>query len=242
MKPEIFFVSSYELDAEKNWERLRRCAPHARRISGMASIHAAYAACADAAGSPHFFMVDGDNWLMDGFAFDLDFEPNPREVTVWRARNPVNGLAYGNGAIKLLPTVMTGIAVRSGGIDVGTSIAPTYRVVEIVASEHRFNTTAFDAWRTAFRECVKLSANAIGLQNHATTAARLATWCADASVCAGSPAYADWCVTGAREGRLYGERHAGQPAAMARINEFAWLRMLWAARNPAAGGGLDRDR
>jgi hypothetical protein len=230
VRPDVFFVSSYELGAEQNWARLRRTVPYARRIRGMSSIRAAFAACAEAARTPHFFMVDGDNWLIDGFAFDFDFEPSPQEAAVWRARNPINGLAYGNGAIKLLPTVVTGIGARSAGIDIGTSIAPAYRVVDVIASEHRFNTSAFDAWRTAFRECVKLSANLIRQQDQAAISARLAAWCDDPPGDVAVSDFADYCVAGGREGRAYAVRHVGEPLAMARINDFAWLADAWAAR------------
>jgi hypothetical protein len=233
MRPDVFFVSSYELGAEQNWAHVRCAAPYAQRIHGMPGIRAAFAACAEAARTPHFFMVDGDNWLIDGFTFDFDFAPDPREAAVWRARNPVNGLAYGNGAIKLLPTVATGIGARSAGIDIGTSIAPAYRVVDVIASEHRFNTSAFDAWRTAFRECVKLSANLTRQQDQAAIAARIAAWCDDPSAGAAVPAYANHCVAGARDGRGYAVRHAGEPLAMSRINDFAWLADLWAARPTA---------
>jgi hypothetical protein len=124
----------------------------------------------------------------------------------------------------LLPAGITRNAVRSGAIDVGTTIGPSYRVVEVLASEHRFNTSAFDTWRTAFRECVKLSAHLTGNTDKALVAARLDVWCADV---AADPAYADQCVAGARAGRAYGERYAGQLDALSRINDFAWLRDVW---------------
>jgi hypothetical protein len=237
MIPDVFFVSSYEPDAEHNWKRLLYGAPHARRISGLSSIHAAFAACAEASRTPHFFMVDGDNWMMDGFAFEFDFEPGPEQAAVWRARNPVNGLTYGNGAIKLLPAAMIGATLRTDAIDLGTSIGPAYRVVDVLASEHRFNTSSFDTWRTAFRECVKLSARLVPGQNEIQVAARLDTWCAEVPAGPAAPAYARWCVTGAREGRAYGEKHAGQLHALSYINDFAWLSRLWAGREPTEDAG-----
>jgi hypothetical protein len=112
-------------------------------------------------------------------------------------------------------------------------------VLDVVASEHRFNTSAFDAWRTAFRECVKLSANLIRNGDRVTAAARLAVWCADV-VTSPRPAYADHCVAGAREGRDFGARHSGQRATLARINDHAWLRAFWDARS-AAGSSAYRS-
>jgi hypothetical protein len=231
MTPDIFFVSSREPHAERNWARLLSIAPRARRISDQPNIHAAYVACAAASRTPHCFMVDGDNWLLDGFAFELDFEPNPRGVAVWRARNPVNGLIYGHGGIKLLPAAFILTTTGAGEIDIGSGIAAEYRSVHVLASEHRFNTSPFHTWRTAFREAVKLSAGLIPHADPAVLKARLATWCADAAVHP-APAYEDLCAAGAREGRSYGHRYVKQTIALDRINDFAWLRELWDARGP----------
>jgi hypothetical protein len=229
MTPDIFFVSSHEPGADLNWERVRSIAPHARRISNQPGIRAAYVACAQASRTSHCIMVDGDNWLLDDFAFGLDFELEKRTVAVWRARNPVNGLVNGHGAIKLFPACVVRTIEHAGGIDIGTSLgAGNHRRLGVIASEHRFNTNAFDAWRTAFRECVKLSANLICIGNSDMAAARLDTWCADVAT-RPVPAYADDCVAGARAGRAYGRRHAGQTAALSRINDYAWLREMWAS-------------
>ena len=242
MTPDIFFVSADEPDADRNWSRIQRVAPRARRIREQPSIRAAYLACAEASRTPHFFMVDGDNWLLDGFTFALDAVPRLVEVAVWRARNPVNGLVYGNGGIKLLPAAAVREALSGGGIDVGTSIGSGHRKVDVVASEHRFNTSAFAAWRTAFRECVKLSADLIRDGDRTIAAARLDIWCADGSVDP-APAYAEQCVAGARDGRAFGQRFAGQAEALARINDYAWLRRMWEARRegvPASAGESPR--
>lgn len=233
MTPDIFFVSGNSPEAERNWARLRRIAPRARRIDFQPSILAAYVACASASRAPFCFMVDGDNWVLDGFAFEVDFEPAGNEVAIWRASNPVNGLVYGNGAIKLLPASLALGAANSSAIDVGTSLGVGYRVVDVVASEHRFNTSAFDAWRTAFRECVKLSSNLIRGADRETGLARLSVWCAGV-VTTPRPAYAEDCVAGARSGRDFGARHAGDTTTLSRINDTIWLREFWEARGGRA--------
>lgn len=228
MRPDIFFVTSYEPDAEANWARLRGVAPRARRITGRRSIPDAYAACAEASRASHFFMVDGDNWLLDGFSFDLDFAPNPQKTVVWRACNPVNGLVYDHGAVKLLPTSVALGALTGDRADVATSLAPGYRIVDVVASEHRFNADACGAWRTTFRGCVKLAVYLVSVRTNEQDDAQLAVCCD--KVGPGAADHADACVAGAREGRAYGRCHIDDPASLAQINDFGWLQQRWTLR------------
>ena len=49
--------------------------------------------------------------------------------------------------------------------------------MEQISNTSRFNSTPFNTWKSAFRECVKLSSKVIDRQDNKETEARLDVWC-----------------------------------------------------------------
>lgn len=213
----IFFLTHDEPNADENWERLVAAMPDAERVASTGTIRESHAHCASLARESHFFVVDGDNEVVDGFDFATPFDIDPQTVYVWRAQNPINGLVYGHGAIKLFPRAAF-VDHDQPVIDMSTSVSTHYRVVRTLASLHRYDTSPFHVWRTAFRECLKLASGAIARQNDRETAERLDTWCTQAS-----GRFAEHNIRGANMGRLYGATFAGNPVELARVNDFEWL-------------------
>jgi hypothetical protein len=221
---DVFMIKFDEPNAGAHWARLRAVAPHAILIEGICGIRAVHAQCAERASTPHFFVVDADSWILDGFSFQVDFCARNDQVAVWRAKNPVNGLVYGNGGIKLFPRNAFRHETKLM-IDLATSLTCQYRKVPVVASEHRFNLTPFLAWRSAFRECVKLASRSLpGSQE--SVARRLATWCSVAN----TERYSTWCLRGARDGRKYGTENINDPENLILINDYSWLKNLFLKR------------
>jgi len=214
MAYDLFFLSHGEQNAEKHWFRLREMAPHAQRVEGIDGILLAHQRCAQLARTANFFVVDADNEVLDLDvrlrlpAYDQNY------VHIWRAKNPVNGLVYGWGGIKLFPRKLLRDATVMP-LDLTTSF--TIKVVEDIGSITHFNTSAYDAWRSAFRECVKLTC----IDNDESRA-RLAVWC---SVARG--AYAEDCLRGACDGRVFAMVHRNE---VGRINDWDWLRARYAAQ------------
>lgn len=225
---DIFMIVYGEPNAGGNWARLRSIAPEARLMENVPGIVACYAACAEASRTPYFFAVDGDNWMLDDFRFDVPFAPAPDEIALWYAENPVNGLRYAHGAIKLLPAALMKTARAEGHIDIMTSLTRN-RYTEICASEHRFNADPYSAWACAFRECAKLAiGTTIGdARGRKLARHRLLIWCtkgADAK-------FGSWCLKGAQEGHRFGLEHSRDLAGLNRINDFGWLRERFRARH-----------
>lgn len=160
-KPDVFMIANDEPNAEANWARLRRLQPDARLVHGKTGIYAAFRACAIQARSPLLLAVDADNHVLDGFDFATPIRPAPNELLVWWARNPINGLTYGHGGIKLFATDLFRRFNSTTFIDVSTSIATRTRTINQVASEHRFNTSPYKTWSSAFRECAKLAQESV---------------------------------------------------------------------------------
>ena len=77
------------------------------------------------------------------------------QYTFGEAKIPVNNLVYGYGGVKLLSRELT-LNMNIGTADMTTSISNRFRPMEQIFNVSAFNTTPFDTWKSAFRECVKL--------------------------------------------------------------------------------------
>jgi hypothetical protein len=82
-----------------------------------------------------------------------------------------------------------------------------------------FNTDPFTTWRSAFRECCKLSSSAIERQDSLETLNRLDIWCTVGS----DKPYGEYSIAGALAGKIYGQENAGNIPALSLINDFDWL-------------------
>lgn len=214
----IIFLSFDEPNADQNWDLLRNRFPRAVRIDGVAGILEAHRACALASETEHFFLVDGDNQVLDSFGFNFQITSgNEDAIHVWRCKNPVNDLVYGYGAIKLYSKSLL-LAAKSG-VDLATSVSKKYVIVNELASITHFNCSPLSAWRSAFRECVKLSSQVIPGQITKETRERLDSWCTLGE----DRENGMWCVAGANAGRQFGELNKNDPMALAKINDFRWL-------------------
>lgn len=222
---DIVFISYNELNAEENYNRLssRFSPPTLKRIIGVAGIHNAHIAAAKKAMTKMFWVVDGDAQVLDSFKFDYQV-PNTEldHVHVWRSQNPVNGLVYGNGGVKLLPKKLT-MNMDTSCIDMTTSISKLFKPMPEIANITAFNTDAFNTWRSAFRECAKLASASIDRQNYQETADRLNTWM---TYCP-TVMFGKEAVAGAFAGKEYGRKNASNKEALSKINDFTWLQDQW---------------
>lgn len=216
---DIIFLSYKEKNADENYKKLKERFPYAKRLDGVKGIFEAHKAAANVASTHMFYVVDADAIIKDDFNFD--YYPNiyGRDcVYVWRSQNPCNGLEYGYGGIKLFPTKRVRDA-NEYRIDFTTSIAKDFKAMEQVSNVTAFNTDAFSAWRSGFREGVKLSSDIIVNSDSKETLERLETW---TSVALDVP-FAEDCKDGAKEGFLYGRKNILDPAKLNLVNDYTWL-------------------
>ena len=161
-----------------------------------------------------FWVIDGDAIIVDSFNFNyIVDEYNLDTVHVWRSQNPVNGLEYGYGGVKLLPRQLT-ISMDTNTTDMTMNISNQFKVVEEISNITAFNTDPFSAWRSAFRECCKLS-----VINNTESLSRLHQWC---TINDAVP-YGYYAYLGALAGNKYGRENAGNNPALSLINDFDWL-------------------
>ena len=211
---DIIFISYNESNADENFARLKERFPLAKRVNGVTGIHQAHIAAAKKALTKMFWVVDGDAVILDSFKFDHIVSDYDLDVVhVWRSRNPVNGLEYGYGGVKLLPKKLT-MTMDTESVDMTMSISSKFKAIEEVSNITAFNTDPFSSWRSAFRECCKLASI-----DDPEAILRLSRWCV-----VGSDLDA---IAGAKAGKKYGQENAADPAALSKINDFTWLRDQW---------------
>lgn len=224
---DIVFISYFEKLADENFQNLLDKVGNTHsvyRVNGVKGIHQAHRAAAEIAQSDLFWVVDADAILEPTFNFEFPqvvyHDTYTKSIVhVWRSRNPINNLEYGYGGVKLLPRQLT-LNMDLSKPDMTTSISASFKVMDEVSNITAFNTDAFSAWRSAFRECVKLSSRVIDRQNDEETMTRMAAWL---EYHPGKP-FSSEASSGAFDGIKYGRESAADPAALALINDFDWLK------------------
>ena len=215
---DVIFLSYDEFDADNRFSQLKAVVPRAQRVHGVKGIVEAHRQAASLATTDLFYVVDADAELTDDFKFDLFVhECDYKSAHVWRSRNPVNGLEYGYGGVKLFPRQAV-LDFTGHPADFTTTVAGSLKVMDTVSNVTRFNTDPFSAWRSGFREAVKLAAGLITNQDPETSN-RLEIWCTQGM----DAEYGEFAMQGACEGKLFGTEHHGNPSMLSLINDYSWL-------------------
>ncbi len=217
---DIIFISYYENNADQNYNKLINNYPRAKRVDGIKGIHQAHIEAAKLSTTDMFWVVDADAIIVDEFKFDHVVSTYDKEtVHVWRSKNPINDLEYGYGGVKLLPKKLT-LNMNVNLPDMTTSISKQFKAMTTVSNITNFNTDEFSTWRSAFRECVKLSSGSIARNKEAETLERLNIWCSVGE----NSLFGSYAIAGAKAGKLYGETNKNDPKMLSMINDFEWLK------------------
>jgi len=217
---DVVFISYQEPNADENYEKLKKKVPDAKRVHGVKGIHQAHVEAAKLCNTPMIWIVDGDATIVDDFNFNYQVPAwQYNHVHVWRSKNPINGLVYGYGGVKLFPRELT-VNMDTSKPDMTTSISDKFVAVKEISNITGFNTGPFETWKSAFRECCKLSSKVIDRQKDDETERRLKIWM---TIGKDKP-YGEYAIAGARAGDAYGKEHTGNTEALKKINDFDWLK------------------
>ena len=220
---DIIMITYNEPYADKNFEALKTRFPKAQRINGVKGIHQAHIAAANLAETDMVWIVDGDAIIDEDFNFDHVVSKWEKDIVhVWRSVNPINDLEYGYGGVKLLPRQMT-IDMDLSKPDMTTSISTKFKKIDITSNITAFNADEFTTWRSAFRECAKLSSKVIDRQKNEETNDRLHVW----QTIGKDRPYGEWAIKGAIAGSTYGKSSQGNLEALKKINDFDWLKEMF---------------
>lgn len=208
----VFFASNGETNADENWEHLQKMHPSAIRIDGINGRRNMFLRCVDLSGdASHFFVVTGKNKVTDRTVFDFPIKDMPRAHIVFNAKNMSNRLEYGHMGIVAYNVDLVLSTPENFGLDF-TSYSPIHTVPRTV-SEATFATSPFEAWRTAFRETVKLT-----LRNTINDQHWLARWLAFAE-----GTHSNWVLIGAKDGHDFALRFKDSPDELNKTVDWNWL-------------------
>lgn len=217
---DIVFISYQEPTADKNYKKLKERFPRAKRVHGVKGIHQAHISAAKKSFTKMLWIVDADAEILDEFEFNYTVDDYDLDtVHVWRSINPINGLVYGYGGVKLFPKRLT-INMDTSKPDMTTSITDKFKPMPIISNITAFNTDPFNAWKSAFRECAKLSSKIIDRQNDQETEKRLRIW----QTVGKDKAYGKYAIAGALAGAKYGRKYKDSIEDLYKINDFEWLK------------------
>jgi hypothetical protein len=220
MRYDIIFISYNEPQADENFSRLKARFPYAQRVQGIKGIHQAHIAAAKKAFTKMFWVIDADAQILDTFNFDHAVsEYDLENVHVWRSINPINDLEYGYGGVKLLPKSLTQ-NMDTSKPDMTTSISSLFKAMPEISNITAFNVDAFNTWKSAFRECVKLASKTIDRQDDTDTNYRLNVWCTRGL----DRPFGREAIEGAVQGKQYGLENKDNNESLKLINDFDWLR------------------
>ena len=216
---DVFFISYDEPNAEENYQHLLTKRPDAQRVMGVKGIYNAHKEAARRSKTDMFYVVDGDAYIVDEFNFDYQVSLNKRKTThVWHSKNPINGLEYGYGGVKLFPKSVFQSSVEPI-LDVATSFG-SLEVITEISCVTKFNTSAFNTWKSAFREVIKIGSSRIKNQKSIESATRIETWITETLEDA---EFGNYAKEGANAGMRYLFSNREDIEALNKINDTAWL-------------------
>ena len=214
---DIVFIDNGEFGADHNYSHLTWAARQGHsvnihRSTGVNGRVAAYHAAARLSTTPWFFAVFAKLEVSE--QFDWEWQPDrlqePKHY-IFHAINPVNGLRYGHQA---MIAYNKELVLNNYGIGLDFTLDSKHEVVPIVSGVANYHTTAWSAWRTAFRECIKLRASLPDVENEY----RLNRWCVN-----GNGANAQWSSFGAQDALEYYDAVGGDFAELKKSYDWAWL-------------------
>ena len=214
---DIVFLSYKEEGSSNAYERLtaRFDATWVKDIKGIFNAHKE---AANRVKSDLFWVVDADADISEDFDFSYIPDVYDEEVVhVWASINPVTGEEYGYGGVKLFNRQQI-LDATSWGLDFTTGLSKRFKAMPEISCTTRFNTDAFSTWRSAFRECVKLT-----LSNDPDSEKRLESWLHPIP----NADFRHDAKRGAEEGKAFALKNLNNLSELNKINDYDWLEEQW---------------
>ena len=214
---DIVFIENGEPNALDNLRALSSAtASRDNRVMvsrGITGRVAAYHAAAEMSTTPWFFAVFAK--LQVNPDFDWSWQPDRMQEPkhyIFHARNPVNGLEYGHQAMIAYNKKLV-LANTGPGLDF--TLDSAHEVVPILSGTSEYAHTPWMAWRTAFRECVKLRG-----QTDVESQYRLRKWL---EVIPLATPNAEWSRWGAEDAVEYYDSVDGAIEELKKSYDWSWL-------------------
>ena len=217
---DIVFIANGEPNADQHFGHLNsvtyNLANRLHRVDGINGRVAAYHAAAEVSKTPWFFAVFAK--LEVNAKFDWAWQPDRMQQPkhyIFHAQNPVNGLVYGHQAMIAYNRALT---LANPGLGLDFTLDSPHEVVPIVSGIAYYNHSAWMAWRTAFREVLKLKASLPDVENEF----RLERWLS-VNPDGQTIVYEDWSRWGAEDAVEFYDSVSGDFAELRKSYDWAWL-------------------
>ena len=216
MPLDIVFISNGESAADFNYNHLlehHNTVPNRiTRVDGITGRVAAYHAAAQASTTPWFFAVFAKLRVDDkfNFAWQPDRLQEPKHY-IFHARNPVNDLIYGHQA---MIAYNKKLVLANTGLGLDFTLDSAHEVVPILSGTAEYAESRWSAWRTAFREVLKLKSN-----TDIESEYRLNKWL----TVAWGRVNGQYSIYGAEDAVEYYDTVAGDFAELKKSYDWAWL-------------------
>lgn len=212
---DIVFLSNGEKCADEHYNHLLKLTKNipnqVYRVDGIQGRVKSFQHAASVSKTPWAFIVFAKLKVNENF--DFDWQPDRLQAPkhyIFYARNPVNNLIYGHQS---MACYNKNIVLNTKGLELDFTMEGEHTVVELLSGTAHFNTDEYSTWRTAFRECIKLSN-----QTDIESKERLDVWL---NVANGN--YADSCLRGSNDAVEYFESVNGDFDKLKLTYEWDWL-------------------
>jgi len=215
---DIVFIDNGEPNAESNYQHLVEVASltwrnRIHRSTGVTGRVAAYHAAAELSSTPWFFAVFAK--LRVDKDFDWLWQPDRMQEPkhyIFHAFNPVNGLEYGHQA---MIAYNKRLVLANPGTGLDFTLDSAHEVVPILSGTAHYTDSAWMAWRTAFREVIKLRHSLPNVENEY----RLNKWLQENN----DNDRAMYSHLGAQDAVEYYESVKGDETELRKSYDWAWL-------------------
>ncbi len=212
----VVLLSYHEERAQTAFDKLKTRSDNALWVRDVEGIFNAHKEAATQAGdATMFWVVDADAELHEDFDFSYIPDVYDQDVVhVWASYNPVTGSKYGYGGVKLFNTSQVNQA-SSWGLDFTTGLSKRFKFMPEVSCTTVFNTTAYDTWRSAFREVVKLTISPDPDAKH-----RIQEWLHPLPNCD----FSSDALRGAKQAQEFAKQNINNISELDKINDYEWLK------------------
>jgi hypothetical protein len=211
----IVLLSYHEERAQTAFDALSQRSDNVLWVKDIKGIFEAHQEAAKLCqNSTMFWVVDADAELAEDFDFSYIPDVYDQEtVHVWASLNPVTGSKYGYGGVKLFNTQQVSEAT-SWGLDFTTGLSKRFKFMPEVSCTTRFNTTAYDTWRSAFREVVKLT-----ISTDPDAKYRISEWLNPLP----DSDFGSEGKRGAEQAQTFAKQNINNISELDKINDYDWL-------------------
>lgn len=210
---DIVFISYDEPSAEQRYLSLRKKFPRAKWCKGIQGQTLAYVTAATMSDTGYFFAVFPKNELADGF--DFSFQPDRlREPChyIFDCYIPPIDLRYGWGGVILYNK---NLVMKTTNPSLDFTMSQAHHSVPILSAISNCNETPLLAYRSAFREVIKLAQ----MKPTVESRYRLKKW-----MTKGTGENSNWLHQGALDGKAYYETHKNDYAKLMYSYDYEWIK------------------